>query len=140
MTESVLDASVVLAWFLTDTEPRERFAFGILEEMLSGHLAVWAPPIFPHEVAKGLVKAERRGTLSVSELEKARVVLGGAEIQIHNQLLTIDEMIHAARQWHCQVYDATYVALAVEQGLPLITLDNGMREACERAGVTVQFP
>ena len=49
-------------------------------------------------------------------------------------------MIHAARQWHCQVYDATCVALAVEHGLPLITLDNGMREACERAGVTVQFP
>lgn len=69
MTESVLDASVVLAWFLTDTEPRERFAFGVLEEMLSGQMAVWAPPIFPHEVAKGLVKAERRGTLSVSERE-----------------------------------------------------------------------
>lgn len=140
MTELVLDASIALAWFLTDTEPRERFAFGVLEEMLSGHVEAWAPPIFSHEVAKGLVKAERRGTLSAGELEKARSVLGGAAIQIHNQLPSIGEMIEAARQWHCQVYDATYVLLAQEQGLPLMTLDHGMRDACERAGVAVKCP
>jgi len=34
-------------------------------------------------------------------------------------------------------YDAAYMELAVRRALPVATLDNERRTACERAGVTL---
>ena len=140
MSEAVIDASVVLAWFLPDTAKRHTFASAILDRLMAGTLEVWAPPIFVHEVAKGLVMGERRGNLAAADLDQAQRLLRSTVINIHHDLLSVDNLVDAAKRLHCQVYDAAYVVLADEQGLPLLTLDGGMLQACQIQGVECNAP
>lgn len=140
MTEAVIDASVVLAWFLPDTPKRQAFASGILDRLMSGELEVWAPPIFVFEVARGLVMGERRGNLRAADLEQARRLLQLAVVNIHHDFQSIDDLIDTARHLQCQVYDAAYVILADDVGMPLLTLDGGMAQACLMRGVECDKP
>ena len=140
MNEAVIDASVALAWFLPDTAKRRAFASGVLDRLMTGELNAWAPPIFVHEVAKGLVMYERRGILTAADLDQARRLLHAAAINIHPDLMSIDVLIDAAKRLHCQVYDVAYVMLAEEQGLPLLTLDGGMQQACRVQGIECDTP
>ena len=46
--------------------------------------------------------------------------------------------VHAlALQYRLTSYDAAYLELAQRRNLPLATLDDELREACQAAGVTV---
>ncbi len=83
---------------------------------------------------------ERRGNLKATDLEQARRLLQLAVVNIQHDFQSIDDLIDTARRLQCQVYDTAYVILADEGGMPLLTLDGGMAQACLMQGVECDQP
>ena len=50
-------------------------------------------------------------------------------------LLEPRQLVSLARSQRLSVYDALYLSLAIREGLPLATLDGGLKRAARSAGV-----
>ena len=48
-----------------------------------------------------------------------------------------DELLDLARRFAVTVYDASYLELALREGLPLATLDRALERAARQAGVEI---
>ncbi len=135
MTRFVLDASVSLGWFLDD--PVAPYAVQVKRAMLAGARAV-VPALWQLEMANGFTVAERRGILSVADtdrcLERLEELQSGA-IESETDFIPFQEAFRAARAFRLSAYDAVYLELARQRGLPLATLDDALRKAAVRAGV-----
>ena len=131
----VVDASVALAWCFADET--STYADRVLEQLAQDEAV--APAIWPLEVANGLRTAERRGRLDPSELPRVRELLGGLPVRVEVIELgaALGEVLEVARSLALTAYDAAYVALAARRGLALATVDDALRQACERAGVSL---
>jgi predicted nucleic acid-binding protein len=46
-------------------------------------------------------------------------------------------VVPLAREHKLSAYDAAYLDLAIREGAPLATLDNGLRKAAKAAGVRI---
>jgi predicted nucleic acid-binding protein len=129
----VIDASVALAWCFAD-ETSE--VADLVLDRLTGEEAL-APAIWALEVANGMRTAERRGRLDAAELPRIRELLGGLPVRIEVVELEqgLGEVLEIARSVDLTAYDAAYLALASRRGLPLATIDDRLRQACDRAGI-----
>jgi len=58
----VIDASVVLKWYLVDEEYSEK-ALGLLDQYVSDELDILAPSLLEYEVINGLIIAKKRGRI-----------------------------------------------------------------------------
>jgi predicted nucleic acid-binding protein len=129
----VVDASVALAWCFADesSESADR-ALDRLEQD-----EALAPAIWPLEVANGLRTAERRGRLDLADLAYVRELLLSLPVEIEGVALgtALGEVTDLARQLDLTAYDAAYLALAARHGVALATVDERLRQACEKAGV-----
>lgn len=131
----VLDASVALGWAID--RPVPTFAAKILSGLQSGDVAT-VPALWHLEIASALAVAERRGT--VDRLRGDLLIQGFAEmlrgpIETHPDVITISRALTAARALGLTPYDATYVLVADELGLPLATLDKTLQAAATKAGI-----
>jgi len=129
----VLDASVVLSWHLDD-EPNS-YADTILARLASEPAV--APNIWPLEVANGLLIAERRGRLTTAGTSRVYQDLSDLPIAVQHVPLESAQtsVLALARDQRLSAYDAAYLELAMREGLPLATLDDGLRAAGGRVGV-----
>ena len=117
----VLDSSAALA--LTLEEPDAAAAARLIAFQVSKKGRLVAPWLFDAECAGGLVKAVRRRRLNADralddlldllDLPIERLEASGIEVEA--LLLALEHGISS--------YDAIYVALAAEEGLPLVTAD-----------------
>jgi predicted nucleic acid-binding protein len=135
MRALVVDASVVLAWCFPDEH--NDYANRILD-LLEETPAV-VPSLWFVEVANALLVGERRNRLNPAEatrfLSLLRSLMVEADTQTSARALT--DTLALARAWNLSAYDATYLELAMREGLPLATLDDRLREAATGAGVEV---
>jgi predicted nucleic acid-binding protein len=129
----VIDASVALGWSFEDE--RDSYALSILDR-LNDELAL-VPPIWILEVANGLLIAERRGRLTEADTVKVHGILANLRIDLAEATLELGlaSILPIARAQELTAYDATYLELAMREGLPLATLDDELRAAAERVGV-----
>lgn len=134
----VLDASVVLRWFLPG-EPDARQAMAIRDRIVAGDLQVRQPPHFPMETASALVAAARLGRIEpavvpplLRTLERLRL----AVVEPHGFAV---ESAAAAFELGLRVPDAGYVVCARRVGGTLLTADRRLFEAAERAGDAVAW-
>ena len=135
MSRFVLDASVALAWFID--RPVDAYAVEVREKIRGGDRAV-VPPLWETEFANGVLMAERRKLMTVSEGDECMVEmdqLRRASIEADSGFRSIREVLAAARTFQLTVYDAWYLELARREGLPLATLDKGLRAAAAKAGI-----
>ena len=131
----VVDASVTLAWCFDDESGAD--ADRVLARLeREGALA---PAHWPLEVANALRTAERRGRMDAAELPRIRALLAALPVEITPVELTTATggVLEASRAYDLTAYDAAYLDLASIRGLPLATVDEGLRDACARAGVEV---
>jgi predicted nucleic acid-binding protein len=133
----VLDASVALAWFLD--RPTSPYADHVRQLLLRGNRAV-VPALWQLEIANGFISAERRGTLTLSDislaLQNLDVVVAQA-IENSPDLVSMRGVLSTARRFQLTAYDAVYLELALRQGMPLATLDKQFRAAASNAGVEI---
>jgi predicted nucleic acid-binding protein len=132
----VLDASVTLAWFFDDEF--DRYADEVAEAMQTGALAV-APPLWSMETANAVLKAERRGRLTKAKADEIVLLLKALPISFDDvpASTALNEGFALARTLDRSAYDAMYFELCVRRGLPLASLDSGVRQAAKKAGVRI---
>jgi predicted nucleic acid-binding protein len=130
----VLDASVTLAWCFH--EESTHFTEAVLDSLVRGSEAV-APVIWPLEVANALLMGERRKRLTTADVSAilqriVRLRIAVDPIRINDAFGTI---LFLARKEQLSEYDASYLELALREGLPLATLDDRLRSGARNNGV-----
>jgi predicted nucleic acid-binding protein len=135
----VLDASLTAAWFIPD--PQTDYALNVRSRLAAGLTAI-VPSIWAVEVANTFVKSARLGTLTEEAVEYGlqtleTLVSSGSRISVDASLKSVREAYAAARRYQLSAYDGFYLHLAIDAGLPLATLDKGLRAAAVKAGVAL---
>jgi predicted nucleic acid-binding protein len=128
----VLDASVALAWCFPDENTA--LADHVANMFKQGDTAV-APAFWPHEVLNALLVGEKRNRIS-QELGR-RFLDDLAVLPIMLEQLSAGIVFRRiqrlSREHSLTTYDAAYLDLALDSGLPLATLDQPLQRACKKA-------
>ena len=127
----VLDASAALALCLED-EVGDRIDRGLRR---LGDPVV--PSIWLSEVVQGVLAAERRGRLTPEAAVRAIGLLEDlrVRVEIPTVVRNFTAVMSMARLYQLTAYDASYLELALREGLPLATLDRALERAARQAGV-----
>ena len=127
----VLDASAALAFVLADefTDAAGR----ILDYVVAQGAVV--PSLWQSEVANGLLSAWKRDRITEAGIAHALVGLKRLRIEQTASELESSALIALGRSLEVSAYDATYLLVAMQQGLPLATLDRRLTKAADLAGV-----
>jgi len=136
MTGFVLDNSVAMRWLLeTPKVSDQKYAENVLKA-LSEHDAV-VPNLWHLEAGSVVLGAEKRGEITVGESE--RFITQLENLPIHVDAMTAHQAfsrtLNLARTYKLSSYDASYLELAVREGLPIATLDKSLRKAAKKADV-----
>lgn len=118
MGELVLDASVAAKWFHAEGEEHVAAALELLAAFRRGALIVVVPPLLLIELVN---LAARRWRLEPAPLAEFAEQLQALRLQVEAPSLR-DVARWAARG--LTAYDATYVALAEQRGVPVVTADD----------------
>jgi predicted nucleic acid-binding protein len=129
----VLDSSTTCSCSFRDEKTPETEA---IRKRLFQEEAV-VPAIWPTEISNTLLQGIRRKRLSVQDAEAFIDLLDQASITIEPPSSGLQTLLSSALAHGLTVYDATYLELAIREGLPLATLDKQLREAAIRTGVTL---
>jgi predicted nucleic acid-binding protein len=84
----------------------------------------------------------RRGTLSAEAVEYGLqqleiLAISGSRISVDSNLKSVREAYAVARRHQVSAYEGFYLQLAIDAGIPLATLDKGLRAAAVKAGVAL---
>jgi len=131
----ILDASVAVEWYLPGGGPRGRYAKGILERISAGELVPAVPDLWHYEIGSVLIAAKRDKRISAAKLRASQLTLRG--LQPETLALEIDAaaLIEISQRYHLQGYDAVYFELARRLRVPIASIDDGIRTACDVFGV-----
>ncbi len=134
MSRFVLDASVVLTWCFPDE--KSALAQQVADLFEHGDTAV-APSFWPHEVLNALIVGEKRKRISHVLLRSFLNDLAKLPIALEQvpTAAVFSRLQRLSREHGLTAYDAAYLDLALDNGLPLATLDDHLIRACEKAGV-----
>lgn len=118
----VVDASVVVKWVVPEDYSEE--ASMLRDDHLEGVIEAHAPSIILAESASALRKYVSRGYVSAEWARKALGLLVESELKLAeiDSRLAI-QSLEASMEYGITVYDALYVVLAMDLGVPFITAD-----------------
>lgn len=132
MSRFVLDASVVLTWCFPD----ENAALGqhVAGMFKRGDTAI-APPFWPHEVLNALLAGEKRKRISKELVRSFLDDLTTLPIVLEQfpAAIVFARIQRLSRDHRLTAYDAAYLDLALESGLPIATLDEDLTRAAKKA-------
>lgn len=129
MTRFVVDASVVIKWFVPEVHS------AAAERLLANNLELWVPDFIWAEFGSILLKKWRQGEIS---LEKASFILGAFRhfsLKAHSSEALADAAWEIASQFQRSFYDSLYLALAVQQGYRMVTADRRLYNALQGSPV-----
>jgi len=131
----VLDTSIVIAWCFEDES--NALADVVLEQLRTKTAMV--PAIWPLEVGNVLLVAERRGRLSEADSARFLAMLSALPIQSETETRqrAMSDILFLAREYKLSSYDASYLDLAMREGVPLATLDKSLQRAAARCQVSL---
>lgn len=136
----VLDNSVVMRWLLRDgSDTRLAYAAKVLAVLTQENCTVLVPGIWSLEVANVLVKAQSKQLVTEARSAVFVGLLQGMAIDVdpHTASYALGDTLQLARRFKLSSYDASYLELAMREGLPLATVDSELRNAMLHTGVTL---
>jgi predicted nucleic acid-binding protein len=126
----VIDASVAAKWVLPASgETLTREALELLKRYAAGELRFVVPDLFWAEFANVLWKAVRQGRIRVASAESALHVMRGRNFPTVSSHTLLVEAFAIATAFDRTMYDALYVALAVNSKSQLVTADERLANA-----------
>jgi len=131
MKEMVIDASVALDWFLQETDSAA--AQVLLDDSINEVIRLLAPELLYLEVTKALQDVDG---INTKLTDKAITGLWGLKLTIvplDGKLLK--EAGRLAYRTGTSIYEALYLALAVERDCELITANEEFLEKIRNAGI-----
>jgi predicted nucleic acid-binding protein len=133
LTPLVVDASLTAAWCFDDEETQ--YARDILRR--AEQFDFFVPAIWPVEMVNVLLVNEGRRRITAADTARAVTLFNELAIHVDRppSLQPFDATLLLARAYSLSSYDASYLELALREGLPLATLDAQMRDAASAAGV-----
>jgi predicted nucleic acid-binding protein len=138
--QTIIDASVALAWLLPASDADKRYAADVLEAIGNASLAPVVPELWHYETASVLLAAKRRGDIGAAKLRSATADLAALQPTTLNLQADAAEVVSCGLRFHLQGYDAVYFELARRMGMPIATIDRGMRQACKTHRVALWMP
>lgn len=129
----VLDTSVALSWHFEDEV--SEYADRVLDKLADD--SAFAPALWPLEVANGLTMALRRGRITEARLVRAIEFSRNLNLTLIDVTLgaAFGPVLDLARAQNLTVYDASYLHLAMREGLPIASLDDDLIAAAKRVGL-----
>ena len=136
----VLDNSVLMRWLLKDgSDERLAYADKVLGLLMQDDAQALVPGVWPLEVANVIVKAQAKGLVSEA---RATAFIGlledmGITVDTRTAERALKDTLQLARRFKLSSYDASYLELALREGLPLATLDADLQSAMLHTGGVV---
>jgi predicted nucleic acid-binding protein len=135
VSDFVLDASLMLQWFLEDEANRE-YSLSVLASLSEKRALV--PMLWFYEVGNGLMMAYRRKRITFDQIDGFLTRLKTLPIDAAHQ--TPSEILEPptfAQANGLTNYDAAYLELVMRFNLPLATTDNLLRKASVARAVRI---
>jgi predicted nucleic acid-binding protein len=123
LSDYVLDASVVIKWFLPEPD------WEAARRLRSKNLECEAPDLLLLEVCNAFWKHMVRGALELETAREAVEALSVAPIRLWVAESLFADAFRLATETRRSVYDCTYLALALKSGCPLVTADRRFYDA-----------
>lgn len=117
MTRFVVDASVVVKWFLPEDHAEAA------QRLLEDDHDLLSPDLLRAEVGNVMWKRWRRGEVSAEEANEALRDLGRLPLKIETSEPLMTAAWAVSERFDRSFYDSLYVALAARAGCPLVTAD-----------------
>jgi predicted nucleic acid-binding protein len=130
----VLDASVVLTWCFPDENAA--LAQHVAGMFKRGDTAV-APSFWPHEILNALLVGQKRKRISKELVRSFLEDLATLPIMLEPlpAEIVFSRIQRLSREHGLTAYDAAYLDLALDKGLPLASLDEDLARASKKARV-----
>jgi len=129
--KAVVDASVVVKWFIEEEYSRE--ARLLRDAYRDGLIDLIAPSLLPYEVLNALKYSNVFGE---EELKEIAHILDDFQITLYSIEGRLSELsVEIAYRKGVTIYDAAYVALAVESEAPLYTADEKLLRKTRSTGL-----
>ncbi len=123
MTRYVVDASVVVKWFVPEVHAEAA------QSLLREGLSLYSPDLVRAEIGNVLWKKWRRDEVSSDTVEAVLRDLEGFNLEIKPSTLLLGVAWDVARRFDRTFYDGLYVALAMRTDCPLVTADRKLYNA-----------
>jgi predicted nucleic acid-binding protein len=130
----VVDASIAVQWLAP--EPGSGQAMRLLESQSM----LLAPDFLPLEVASALCKKERRGEMTLTQVEQALTNLGTAGLILTSTTPLLVRATRLACETRHSVYDCVYLVMAREWNARLASADVSLLRIGERLQLTAWRP
>jgi predicted nucleic acid-binding protein len=131
MKRMVVDASAILKWYLLD-EAHGAQALVLLQQCTAGELEILAPSLLAYELMNGLVIAGRRARLDQNAISLSFKGFMSLGIRFYEFSFFADKMLQYCHLYGRSVYDSSYLALAEQEGVDLITADERLFNAVQK--------
>jgi predicted nucleic acid-binding protein len=91
------------------------------------------------EISNVIAKAESRELLTEAQSEAFLEMLSELDVEVDSATFAkaLTDTLQLARRHRLSSYDASYLEVALREGLALATLDEDLRKAAKKAGVTL---
>lgn len=133
----VIDCSITMAWCFED-EGNE-YSDTILENLKDATAIV--PTIWSLEVANVLLLSKKHKR--ITEVQSASFIDALSALPIVVDPSTTSRAMHSifalAGQSELTIYDASYLELAIREGIPLLTLDKELIKAAKKLHIPLTF-
>lgn len=133
MSDVVVDSSVAVKWFLT--EPDTPAALRVYDQTTLAGGRLFVLDLALVEIANALWKRYHRGLMSRPQVDERLETLLRSPVEVRPAAPLLLQGFAIAADYDRSVYDALFVALAADLGLPGVTADEPLHGA-----VRAKFP
>ncbi|MBL0941421.1 MAG: type II toxin-antitoxin system VapC family toxin [Alphaproteobacteria bacterium] len=135
MNHFVLDCSITMTWCFEDE--CNNYADQLLSYLGEPSVQAIVPSLWKLETVNVLRVAEKRQRLSEAESLHFLDLLESLPITIVTQPYNAKDLLMITRSYNLSAYDAAYLLLALQESIPLATLDQALKEAAQKAKVAL---
>lgn len=131
MKTIVIDASIVLKWYLDD-EIHGNEALMLLHSFVANEINLVAPALLEYEVINGLIIAQRRGRIPEPTLAEAILAFQALDIKMEDISALGLRLLFYSKKYDRSAYDAAYLAIAEQVKAEFITADKALYNAVSK--------